>query len=176
MGELQLRAFCKQRGISGIACRIFTAYGERENESHAVIALIAKAAMRLDPFPIWGDGQQTRNFTYVRDTVTGMALAGAALEGFEVVNVGTAMHHTIMELLEEIFRVMGWRPTAIDRQLDKPVGVKSRAADVTRCRERLGWEPSWSLREGVESTAKWYLEAASKHDAPTFTRLLMERS
>ena len=77
MGELQLRAFCKQKGISGVACRIFTAYGERENESHAVIALIAKAVARLDPFPIWGDGLQTRNFTYVKDTVTGIALGGA---------------------------------------------------------------------------------------------------
>ena len=91
MGELQLRAFCKQFGHSGIACRIFTAYGERENESHAVIALIAKAAARLDPFPIWGDGLQTRNFTYVQDTVTGIALAGANLDGFDVVNIGTDM-------------------------------------------------------------------------------------
>ena len=89
MGELQLRAFCKQFGLSGIVCRIFTAYGERENESHAVIALIAKAAARLDPFPIWGDGLQTRNFTYVQDTVTGMALAGATLNGFDVVNIGS---------------------------------------------------------------------------------------
>ena len=91
MGELQLRAFCKQFGLSGIACRIFTAYGERENESHAVIALIAKAAARLDPFPIWGDGLQTRNFTYVQDTVTGMALGGAVLDGFDVINVGTEL-------------------------------------------------------------------------------------
>src|SRR5262249_29622845 len=97
MGELQLRAFVKQFGLSGIACRIFTAYGETENESHAVIALIAKAAARLDPFPIWGDGLQTRNFTYVRDTVTGVALAGAILNGFEVVNIGTDVHHTILD-------------------------------------------------------------------------------
>ena len=110
IGEMQLRAFCKQKGISGVACRIFTAYGERENESHAVIALIAKAAARLDPFPIWGDGLQTRNFTYVRDTVTGLALAGAELEGFDVINVGTETHYTIMDLLEEIFRTVAWRP------------------------------------------------------------------
>ena len=125
MAELQLRAFNKQRGISGVACRIFTAYGERENESHAVIALIAKTAARLDPFPIWGDGLQTRNFTYVQDTVTGMALGGAELEGFEVINVGTETHYTILDLLEEIFRVVGWRPKVIEKQLDKPVGVKS---------------------------------------------------
>ena len=54
MGELQLRAFCKQFGLSGIVCRIFTAYGERENESHAVTALIAKAAARLRSLPNLG--------------------------------------------------------------------------------------------------------------------------
>ncbi|MBV8892578.1 MAG: NAD-dependent epimerase/dehydratase family protein [Acidobacteria bacterium] len=176
MGELQLRAFHKQKGISGVACRIFTAYGERENESHAVIALIAKAAARLDPFPIWGDGLQTRNFTYVQDTVTGMALGGAVLDGFKVINLGTETHHTILELLEEIFRVLGWQPNVIERQLDKPVGVKSRAADVTKCREILGWVPSHSLREGVERTASWYLGAYSRRDAATLERLLMERN
>ena len=44
----------KQYGINGAAARIFTAYGERENESHAAIALIAKALLKLDPYPIWG--------------------------------------------------------------------------------------------------------------------------
>ena len=176
MGELQLRAFSKQKGISGVACRIFTAYGERENESHAVIALIAKAVARLDPFPIWGDGLQTRNFTYVQDTVTGMALGGALLEGFDVINVGTETHYTILDLLEEIFRVLAWRPNVIEKQLDKPVGVKSRAADVTKCREGLGWVPSYSLGEGVERTTKWYLDAFGGRDAATIERLLMERN
>jgi nucleoside-diphosphate-sugar epimerase len=155
MAELQLRAFYKQKGISGVACRIFTAYGERENESHAVIALIAKAVARLDPFPIWGDGLQTRNFTYVQDTVTGMALGGAILEGFDVINIGTETHYTILDLLREIFRVVSWRPNVIEKQLDRPVGVKSRAADVSKCREKLGWVPSYSLRKGVERTTNW---------------------
>jgi UDP-glucose 4-epimerase len=106
MGELQLHAFYKQKGISSVACHIFTAYGERENESHAVIALIAKAVARLASFPILGDGLQTRNFTYVHDTVTGMALGGTMLEGFEVINVGTETHYTILDLLEEIFCVL----------------------------------------------------------------------
>ena len=177
MGELQLRAFCKQFGVSGIACRIFTAYGERENESHAVIALIAKAAARLDPFPIWGDGLQTRNFTYVEDTATGMALAGAALNGFEVVNVGADRHHTILDLIGEIFECVNWQPNSIRRELDKPVGVKSRAADVSKCRERLDWVPSHTLREGVRRTVEWYLEHhAGDHRSRFDERLLMERN
>jgi nucleoside-diphosphate-sugar epimerase len=175
MGELQLRAFCKQFDLSGIVCRIFTAYGERENESHAVIALIAKAAARLDPFPIWGDGLQTRNFTYVQDTVTGMALAGAILDGFDVVNIGTDVHHTIFDLIREIFSCMRWEPKKIQKQLDRPVGVNSRAADVTKCRDRLGWVPSHSLTEGIRRTVDWYLSSSKDRDDKTLERRLMER-
>jgi UDP-glucose 4-epimerase len=176
MGELQLRAFCKQFGLSGVACRIFTAYGERENESHAVIALIAKAAARLDPFPIWGDGLQTRNFTYVQDTVTGMALAGATLDGFEVVNIGTDVHYTILDLIREIFACMQWEPRKIEKQLDKPVGVNSRAADVAVCRDRLGWVPSYSLADGIRRTVDWYLASSEVRDVQTLERRLMERA
>jgi UDP-glucose 4-epimerase len=176
MGELQLRAFCKEFGLSGIACRIFTAYGERENESHAVIALIAKAAARLDPFPIWGDGLQTRNFTYVQDTVTGMALAGANLIGFEVVNIGTDVHYTIFDVIRQIFVCMQWEPREIQKQRDKPVGVHSRAADVTICRHRLGWVPTYSLAEGIRRTVDWYLSSSKDRDSKTLERRLMERT
>lgn len=176
MGELQLRAFCKQYGMSGVACRIFTAYGERENESHAVIALIAKAAARLDPFPIWGDGNQTRNFTYVRDTVIGMALAACHLKEFNTINLGSSQHHTILELIELIFRHIGWRPKQIIRELDKPVGVLSRAADNAKCRQLLNWEPHYSLAEGLARTISWYLPNLSSDRVENLQHLLIERS
>jgi nucleoside-diphosphate-sugar epimerase len=176
MGELQLRAFCKEFSVSGIACRIFNAYGERENESHAVIALIAKALARLDPFPIWGDGLQTRNFTYVRDTVVGLALAAATLTGFDVINLGTDARYTILELIDEIFLHTSWKPRQIQRQLDKPVGVNSRAADIAKCREQLGWIPSYGLHEGVGRTMAWYLASHERRDIEALERRLMERS
>jgi nucleoside-diphosphate-sugar epimerase len=176
MGELQLQAFYKQFGLSGIGCRIFTAYGERENESHAVIALIAKATARKDPFPIWGDGLQTRNFTYVQDTVTGMALAGAILEGFNVINVGTDAHYTILDLVHEIFLYMGWVPRKIEKQLDKPIGVGSRAADVTKSKAKLGWVPSYSLRDGLRRTVNWYLASCGDKNLERLEQLLMERA
>jgi UDP-glucose 4-epimerase len=175
MGELQLRAFVKQYGITGVACRIFTAYGERENESHAVLALIAKAVARWDPFPIWGNGLQTRNFTHVQDTSMGLALAGARLSGFDVINVGTDQHHTILQLLEEIFRAIGWEPAEIRTELDKPVGVKSRAADLTKSREQLGWAPRVSLAEGVRRTALWYGATYGTSRVGQLADLLMER-
>ncbi len=175
MGEMQLRAFHKQHGISGIACRIFTAYGERENESHAVVALIAKAVRRLDPYPIWGDGLQTRNFTYVADTVFGMAQAAAKLDGFHVINVGSSQHHTILELIEHIFDELGWHPAQIDKQLDKPVGVLSRASHNRKISQVLGWEPTFALKEGVARTTRWYRQSVGEAATGDFERKLMER-
>lgn len=174
MGELQLRAFHKQYGIDAVAARIFTAYGERENESHAVVALIAKAAARLDPYPVWGDGRQTRNFTYVGDTVLGLALAGR-LSGNQVLNVGSTQHHTILELMDVIFDWLAWHPVELDLQLDKPVGVRSRASDNTRIQELTGWEPQTPLAEGVARTMDWYLESTSPERLRDLEVRLMSR-
>ena len=176
MGELQLRAFCKQHHIDGVACRIFTAYGERENESHAVVALIAKSLARLDPFPIWGDGLQTRNFTYVKDTAMGLALSGAVLRGFETINVGSSTHHTILELLEVIFTHVNWRPENLKKELDKPVGVLSRAADNDKCLKYLGWEPKHSLAYGVARTIDWYAKNSNPGRRQRLNELLLERA
>ncbi len=139
-----------------------------------MIALIAKAVARLDPFPIWGNGLQTRNFTYVHDTVMGLALAGAYLDGFATLNVGSPRHHTILELVEEIFERVGWRPERIAYELDRPVGVRSRAADVTRCEAQLGWSPIVSLPDGVTRTLRWYAKGATTRTGD-LTRALMER-
>jgi UDP-glucose 4-epimerase len=175
MGEFQLAAFAQQFGIEGVSCRIFTAYGERENESHAVIALIAKAVARLDPYPIWGNGKQTRNFTYVADTVSGILLAAKNMKGFDVINVGTSSHHSIEELMEIIFACLNWHPSMVDRQLDMPVGVLSRAADNTKSSLLFGWSPSTSLEEGITRTVAWYSSIVDDKRLESLDSLLMSR-
>lgn len=162
MGEMALRAYWKQYGMKSVSCRLFTAYGERENETHAVIALIAKAFIRMDPFEIWGDGQQDRNFTYVGDVVEGMIRAAERIEDASPVNIGTAEHIKIIDLAWRIFAETGFTPQSITFDTSKPVGVFSRAADLTRAREHLGWEPMTSLEEGLRRTIRWYYDT---HDA-----------
>lgn len=175
MGELQLKAFHKQFGITAVASRIFTAYGERENETHAAIALIAKAILKLNPYPIWGDGKQTRNFTYVKDTVYGLALSGTLENGFETLNIGSNQHNTVMDLCNHIFNVLDWQPDSFDYQLDKPVGVKSRASDNTKINNIFNWEPNTSLRIGVENTVNWYLSTLDREKLKNIESLLIER-
>ena len=65
----------KQYGLKGCPVRFVTAYGPRENETHAIIALIYKAVQKMNPYQIWGDGNQERDFTYVEDIVDGTILS-----------------------------------------------------------------------------------------------------
>ena len=123
MGEMTLGAYIREYGLKGVACRLFTVYGERENESHAVIALIAKAFVRMDPYEIWGTGEQDRNFTYVADIVEGMMRAAEKITDGSPVNIGTAEHVRIKACAEMIFDHVQYRPKQLFFDTSKPVGV-----------------------------------------------------
>ena len=143
------------RGRSEI---IFTSYGERENESHAAIALIAKALLRADPYPIWGSGEQTRNFTHVADTALGLLFLGAdpSNKPFDVFNIGTSEHIKVIDFVKEIFRQLKWEPTQIVRQTEKPTGVASRSSDNRKIAQTFGWAPSIGIEIGIKRTVSWY--------------------
>jgi nucleoside-diphosphate-sugar epimerase len=161
MGELALRAYHKQYGQNAVSCRLFTVYGERENETHAVVALIAKAFVKMDPYLIWGTGEQDRNFTYVGDIADGMMLAAETITDGSAINIGTAEHTRIRDAAELIFGYTGFHPRKLEFDTSKPVGVFSRAADLSRSRSLLGWEPGTRFRDGLAKTIDWYY---STHD------------
>lgn len=169
MGEMALRAYHKQLGLKAVSCRIFTAYGERENETHAVIALIAKAFVKMDPYEIWGTGEQDRNFTYVGDIADGLILAAEKVTDASAVNIGTAEHVRIRDTAEMIFDCTGYRPRSLSFDKSKPVGVFSRAAELSRTRALLGWEPATTFREGLAKTIEWYYRS---HDQETLSKRL----
>jgi UDP-glucose 4-epimerase len=176
MGEMALKAYHRQYGIKTSSVRIFTAYGPRENETHAIIALIAKAFIRMDPYVIWGNGEQERNFTYVQDIVDALILAAEKIEDGSPVNAGRDDRITINQAAELIFDIVGWRPRRIKHDLTKPQGVASRAADLTRARKLLGWEPKISYREGFKRTIEWYFTHKKKEEVKAnLDKLLMER-
>ena len=177
MGELSLNAFKKQYDVSAAAARLSTAYGPRENESHAMIALIAKAYLQQSPYEIWGNGEQSRGFTHVDDIVTGIILATENISDATAVNVGTDQFISLNQIAEEIFSFFDWEPPdGVTHLLDKPVGVKHRALDGTMAMERCGWSARVSLTQGVAGTANWY----AQHNNPQEVRqklgsLLMQR-
>ena len=176
MGEMALRAYHRQYGMKTSAARIFTAYGPRENETHAIIALIAKAFVRRDPYPIWGSGKQDRNFTYVQDIVDGILRVSEMVEDGSAINIGRDDRITIQQAADLVFEIMSWRPKVIDYDLSRPVGVASRAADLSHAREVLSWEPQVSYRDGLARTIDWYVSEKDPEDvARRLEHLLTER-
>jgi UDP-glucose 4-epimerase len=158
-----------------VPCRIFTAYGERENETHAVIAWIARAFVRQDPFVIWGDGQQDRNFTYVGDIADGLIRAAERVTDGTPVNLGTAQHIKILDAVNMVLEYADFNPT-MQFDMSAPVGVFSRAADLTRTRQVLDWEPSVSFDKGLHRTIDWYFETKDQdYVRANLDRLLTER-
>jgi UDP-glucose 4-epimerase len=176
MGEMTLQAYQKQYGLKSVSCRFFTAYGERENETHAVVALIAKAFVCMDPYEIWGDGQQTRNFTYVGDIVEGMIRSAARITDGSPINIGTGEHVKIIDCAQKIFEITGFHPKELFFDKTKPVGVYSRAADLTQVRAKLDWEPRFTVDEGLRRTIDWYYANNQRDDiARRLGVLLTER-
>jgi UDP-glucose 4-epimerase len=162
MGERSLQAYHEQYDIDTSVVRIFTAYGPRENETHAIVAFMAKAFAEQDPFQIWGDGEQTRNFTYVKDITRALRLAAENITDGTPVNAGISRYVTMNEAVEIIFDYLDWHPEDINYMTDKPVGVRHRAADTTRAEELLGWEPQYTVEEGIRNTLDWYVNARDK--------------
>lgn len=162
MGERSLQAYKQQYDIDASIVRIFTAYGPRENETHAIIALMAKAYAGQDPFQIWGDGEQTRNFTYVKDIIRTLRLASENITDATPVNAGISRYVTINEAVKYIFDYFDWEPDEINYMTDKPVGVRHRAADTTRAESLLGWEPEYTVEEGIKDTLDWYVNSRNR--------------
>jgi nucleoside-diphosphate-sugar epimerase len=176
MGEMALKAYKREYGLKTSAARIFTAYGPRENETHAIVALIAKAFVNMDPYVIWGTGEQDRNFTYVQDIVDALILASEKIEDGTAINAGRDDRLTMNQAAELVFELVNWKPSKIVHDLSKPQGVASRAADLTKAKKVLNWSPKVTYREGFEKTISWYFANKDKNAVKSnLEKLLMER-
>src|SRR5665213_1584157 len=104
MGEFTLQAYAKEGKLKAASCRYFTVYGPRGVENHAVMAMIARAFVGQDPFEVWGDGTQVRNWTYVGDIVEGMVLSAERIDDGTAVNLGTMERTRVIDAVDEVLR------------------------------------------------------------------------
>jgi nucleoside-diphosphate-sugar epimerase len=161
MGELTLKAFSDDYGLKSASCRFFTVYGPRGKEDHAIMAMLARAFIRQDPFVIWGDGTAVRNWTHVDDIVSGLLLAAEHIHDASPVNLGTTERITVLQAAKMACACFDHHPEF--QFLPKmPVGPLNRIADNTRAFERMGWKPTVPLSEGIVDTAEWYAETHNR--------------
>lgn len=168
MGELTLKAYHEQYGLKGATCRYFTAYGPRCGENHAVMAMIARALIREDPFEIWGTGEQIRNWTYIDDVVEATILAAEKIDDATAINVGTTERIRVIDCARAVIEMAGYDPE-LKPLPDKPTGPLNRVADTSLAIELLGRQPQVTFEEGLRRTFDWYV--ATK-DPELVSRLL----
>ena len=155
MGEMSLRAYYKDWGMKSASCRYFTVYGERGHENHAVIAMIARAFVRQDPFVVWGTGEQIRNWTHVSDIVSGTILAAENIDDGTAINLGTMERTRVIDAVQEVLRYTG-HTARIELRPEAPTGPLNRVADNALARKLLGWDPEVKFMDGLHKTIDWY--------------------
>jgi nucleoside-diphosphate-sugar epimerase len=164
MAELTLKAYHQQNGMSTASCRYFTVYGPRCTENHAVMAMIARGHLKLDPFEVWGDGEQIRNWTYVDDIVSGTIAAAENISDGTAVNLGTMERIKVKECAQQVIETLN--PSASIKLLtDKPTGPLNRVASNELAKKLLGWSPDTKFTNGLQKTIDWYVDTKSNEQA-----------
>jgi dTDP-glucose 4,6-dehydratase len=152
-------AYCRYHGVETGIVRIFNTYGPRMRlDDGRVVPNFIMQALAGEPLTVYDDGQRTRSFCYVSDTVEGMIRLLYSGEP-DPVNLGNPREMTILEFAEIVLRVTGSRSEIVfvkpqdERTRDDPM---VRQPDITRAGEVLGWQPLVSLDEGLEKTVDWF--------------------
>lgn len=163
MGEMTLSALCREGRMKGASCRYFTVYGERGRENHAVMAMIARAFIGQDPFYVWGNGEQVRNWTYVRDIVEGTIRVAEVIEDGSAVNLGTMERIRVIDAVRQVLEFTVHHPR-IEFQPSMPAGPLNRVASNELSQRLLGWRPEVPFREGLRRTIDWYFATKSRQE------------
>jgi nucleoside-diphosphate-sugar epimerase len=162
IGEDYLRLFTRLYGLETVSIRYFNVFGPRQDPSSpysGVISVFATALLENRPPTIFGDGNQTRDFTYVANVVDGVLRACEAPRASgEIINVATGGRISLNQLFEEMRKLVGGTLTPVYEESRKG-DVRDSQADITKARELLGYEPTVSFEEGLRKTIEWYRTA-----------------
>jgi nucleoside-diphosphate-sugar epimerase len=169
--ERMCRHFREDFGVVTRVARYHNVYGPhgtwtggREKAPAAICRKVIEAKLSgRHEIEIWGTGQQTRSFMYIDDCLTGTQRIMAS-EIEEPINLGSAESVTINQLVDIVEAIAGLRLTR-RYDLGAPKGVNGRNSDNTLIRERLGWAPSISLRDGLEKTYRWIYDEMTVQSA-----------
>jgi UDP-glucose 4-epimerase len=175
MAEMTLQAYHCDYRLKAASCRYFTVYGPRGHENHAVMAMIARAFVGQNPFVVWGNGEQIRNWTHVDDIVSGTIRAAEVIEDGTAVNLGTMERTRVIDAVQQVLRLTGHQ-AEIELHPEMPTGPMNRVADNSRAKKLLGWEPQVKFMDGLRRTIDWYFATKDrKKVAAELDSLLTER-
>lgn len=153
--ELLCNAYANNFGLPVTSLRYFTVYGPAQRPDMAIHRMI-EATLMGSAFPVYGDGTQIRDFTFVGDVVdANVRAASAPLEPGSVINIAGGSSTTLTELIDVVGAAIG-EPVPVERRPAQPGDVARTGGSIERARELLGWTPSTGIVEGVAAQVAWH--------------------
>jgi UDP-glucose 4-epimerase len=161
-GEAYCSAYQCSFGVETVALRFGNCYGPFSSHKSSVVAKFIRQALAQEPWEIFGDGQQTRDFIYVQD-ITDAIIRAATVEGIggEVFQIATNNETTVFELAARLANILANHRVAVAgmRNANARVGdVIRNYSDIRKARVRLGWTPRVPLEDGLDRTVQWFLQ------------------
>ena len=160
-GEAYTRAFWETHRYPTVVLRPFNAYGPRchhEGDSGEVIPKFMLRCLAGKPMVIFGDGTQTRDFTFVGDTAAGILAAGLSQDSVgQTINLGSGKEIQIRDLANTVADVLGRSPAEITHVEPRPGDLLRLLADSSKARKLLGYQPAVALRDGLTRLYEWYI-------------------
>lgn len=158
-GEQYAKVFANLYGVSTICLRYFNVFGPRQDPNSQYAGALAKfvsCALRGEPYPVYGDGEQSRDFTYIENVVRANLLAAASeMDGAAVVNVAGGARTTLNQIIALLNELTAQNlPTQYGAP--RTGDVLHSHADISRARELLHYEPTVDVREGLRRTLEYY--------------------
>ena len=163
-GEYLAYLYYRNFGLPTVALRFFTVYGPRQRPDMAFHRFF-KAGMEGKPLVVWGDGEQSRDFTFIDDIVQGCGRALEAGRDGAVYNIGGGTRRTLNEILEAMRRITG-KPLGVNYQPVQKGDVRHTGASLEKIKKELGYQPQVSMMEGLEREWEWVRELYHKCKMP----------
>lgn len=166
MSVVMAKAYREEKGLNAVVLLPSNTFGPRDNfdleRGHVIPSLIRKCLTQKELI-IWGNGEQVRDFFYVKDFAEGVVLAGEKLNTADPVNISSGVPVTIKELVETVVRLTHFKGKII-YDISKPQGQKIRFLDIEKARNVLDFKPQFSLEESISETIDWYLKNSNGKD------------
>jgi UDP-glucose 4-epimerase len=160
-GELYLKAFYSVYGLEGVVLRYFNVFGPYQDPSSMYSGVLAKFSLNMlrgEAPTVFGDGEQSRDFTYIENVVRGNLLAAhapAAAVAGTVMNVATGSRITLNDTVKLLRELTGYSGE-VKHGPERAGDIKHSLADITLAGKRLGYAPQVDFREGLRRTVEWY--------------------
>lgn len=159
VGEFYAQVFTRAYGLETVCLRYFNVFGPRQDPTSPYSGVISKfitALLEGQTPVIYGDGEQSRDFTYVQNVVeANLSAAEAPSAAGQVMNLGLCERTTLNQLLAELQRIIGTE-LPVRYEESRAGDIRHSLADIARAEELLGYKPSVGLAEGLRRTVEWY--------------------